>query len=377
MKNASIHRRPVLAIALVASVLVAALTLGACGSKSSSSSPTTTAAAAPSAANAPAPTNSLQNRRPIDPTNTPVTGQKYNVIGSFKEGLPVMDGNFADPFVLISGTTAYAYASNLANANIPVAQLDVDTQVGEFMGDALPNLPSWTSKGYVWAPSVYDRGDGTFVMYYNSVFGITGHQCLGRATSTNPVGPFVDDSSAPFVCPIDLGGAIDASMITVGGNPYLIYKSDGNCCQMKTTIWSQPLSSDLLSVEGSPSALISNDQGWEADVVEGPEMIDVNGQLWLFYSGNDWNTANYGIGYAKCATITGPCTKPSSVALVSATPDAVGTGGQTFIVQGIKAGMAYHGWTPGQVDTSTGERRLYTGTLDFSSGLPVLVAYSN
>jgi hypothetical protein len=37
--------------------------------------------------------------------------------------------------------------------------------------------------------------------------------------------------------------------------------------------------------------------------------------------------------------------------------------------------MAYHGWMPGQVNTSTGERRLYVGTLDFSSGEPVLIAY--
>jgi hypothetical protein len=104
-------------------------------------------------------------------------------------------------------------------------------------------------------------------------------------------------------------------------------------------------------------------------------MIQVGSQLWLFYSGNDWNTANYGVGYAKCASITGPCTKPSSSALFTSTPDAVGTGGQTFVIQGTKAGMAYHGWMPGQVNTSTGERRLYTGTIDFSSGVPVLVAY--
>lgn len=286
-----------------------------------------------------------------------------------------MDGNFADPFVLITGSTAYAYASNISGANIPVGEINTATQVGQLLGDALPNLPSWTSPGYVWAPSVYDRGDGTFVMYYNTVYGYPGHQCVSVATSSNPAGPFVDNSSAPFVCPLNLGGAIDASMIKVNGSPYLIYKSDGNCCNLPTTIFSQPLTSDLLNTTGTPTALIKNDQSWEADVVEAPEMIQIGNQLWLFYSGNDWNTANYGIGYAKCSSITGPCTKPSSAPLTSSTPDAVGTGGQTFIVQGTKAGMAYHGWMPGQVNTSTGERRLYVGVVDFTGALPALTSY--
>ena len=365
------RRSGLLATAVVAIVL-ATVSLAACGGKSGSSSPPTTANPT---AGAPASTNPVAGRKPINPNNAPAVGQQYPATASFQTGIPVMDGNFADPFILVEGTTAYAYATNIANANIPVGELNTTTQIGQFLGDALPTLPSWTKPGLVWAPSVYDRGDGTYVMFYDTIYGYPGIQCISAATSTNPAGPFVDNSSAPFVCPIELGGAIDASMIKVNGSPYLIYKSDGNCCSLPTTIFSQPLSSDLLSVTGTPTALITNDQAWEADVVEGPEMIQVGSQLWLFYSGNDWNTANYGVGYAKCASITGPCTKPSSSALFTSTPDAVGTGGQTFIIQGTKAGMAYHGWMPGQVNTSTGERRLYVGTLDFSSGEPVVVAY--
>lgn len=287
-----------------------------------------------------------------------------------------MDGNFADPFVLVVGDMAYAYASNVPGINIPAGEANTTTEMGTLLGDVLPKLPAWTSPGYVWAPSVYPRGDGTYVMYYNTVYGFPGHQCLSVATSTSPAGPFVDNSTAPFVCPLNLGGAIDPSMVVVNGSPYLIYKSDGNCCSLPTTIFSQPLTSDLLNVTGSPTALITNDQAWEADVVEAPEMIQVNGQLWLFYSGNDWNTSNYGVGYAKCASITGPCTKLISRALVNTTVDATGIGGQTFIVQGSKAGMAYHGWLPGQVAGSTGERRLYGGAIDFTTGQPVFINYN-
>ena len=366
-----IHRSGLVAV-FVLTVVLATVSLAGCGGKSGSSSSTTTSNPT---AGAPAPTNPIASRKPINSGTAPIVGTQYALVTSFQTGIPDMDGNFADPFILIEGTTAYAYATNVTGANIPVAELDTTTQIGEFLGDALPTLPSWSTPGYVWAPSVYNRGDGTYVMFYDTIYGYPGHQCIGAATSTSPKGPFVDNSSAPLVCPLDLGGAIDASMITVNGASYLIYKSDGNCCSLPTTIFSQQLSPDLLSVTGTPTALIRNDQTWEADVVEGPEMIQIGNQLWLFYSGNDWNTANYGVGYAKCASVTGPCTKPLSTAFFSSTPDAVGTGGETFIVQGEKAGMAYHGWLPGQVNTPTGERRLYVGAVEFSTGLPVLSAY--
>ena len=37
---------------------------------------------------------------------------------------------------------------------------------GHYLGDALPALPKWTVSGYQWAPSVWARPDGTFVLYY-------------------------------------------------------------------------------------------------------------------------------------------------------------------------------------------------------------------
>jgi hypothetical protein len=357
----------------LALALLSALIFSGCGAKKGSSSADTTL---------PAAANSAADRRPIDPNNKVVAGTKYAVVTAFSKGLPVMPGNFADPFVLlvdgkVKGGTGYAYATNVDNLNIPVGKIDVDTQVGEMLGDALPTLPSWTKPDSVWAPSVYQRSDNTYVMYYTTELVSAGRQCVSVATSSNPGGPFVDTSSAPFVCPLSLGGAIDASMVVVNGSPYLIYKSDGNCCRITTTIWSQPLSSDWLSVTGTPTALITNDQAWEADVVEAPEMFAVSGQLWLFYSGNDWNTPNYGIGFAKCQSVTGPCTKPTTAPLFANTNEAVGTGGAAFTIHaGTDVGMAYHGWTAGQQITFNADRQLYARTIDFSSGLPVPLPYS-
>ena len=75
--------------------------------------------------------------------------------------------------------------------------------------------------------------------------------CISRATSANPAGPFVDDSSSAFVCPVSKGGAIDPSVfVAADGTPWLLWKSDGDCCSLPTTIYSQQLSPDGLSVVG-------------------------------------------------------------------------------------------------------------------------------
>ena len=52
-------------------------------------------------------------------------------------------------------------------------------------------------------------------------------------------GPFTDDSSSAFVCPLSQGGAIDPSVFVASNGPWLLWKSDGDCCNMPTTIYSQ------------------------------------------------------------------------------------------------------------------------------------------
>ena len=99
--------------------------------------------------------------------------------------------------------------------------------------------------------------------------------CISRATSANPAGPFVDDSSSAFVCPLAQGGAIDPSVfVAPDGTPWLLWKSDGDCCNMPTTIYSQQLSGDGLSVVGPAHRLIGATQSWEGNLVEGPSMIE-------------------------------------------------------------------------------------------------------
>ncbi len=94
-------------------------------------------------------------------------------------------------------------------------------------------------------------------MYFVATDAASGEQCIGRATSLLPIGPYVDNSSAPVVCqngtypyPVvdngNFGGSIDPDVFTDNsGSSWLIWKSDGNHIGTNTYIWSIPLTGDF------------------------------------------------------------------------------------------------------------------------------------
>ena len=252
---------------------------------------------------------------------------------------PIYDGDFADPYVLATPTGFTVYATSTApsgtyaGAHIPSIVLPRNSGFsGSYVGDVLPNVPAWTTPGSQWAPSVWARPDGTYVLYYstpsshldacpsqsraatcipNAQTGWAPAMCISRATSTTPTGPFIYDSSSAFICPAAQGGAIDPSVfVSDSGAPWPLGKSDGNCCNQPTSIFTQPLAPDGLSVAGPAQPLIGATQAWEGGLVEGPSMIQGGSTFWLFYSANKWDYPSYSIGIARCMSISGPCTKP-------------------------------------------------------------------
>ncbi len=318
-----------------------------------------------------------------------------SVINGLLDGTPIFGGDFADPYVLRTPDALYAFATSTVTtkfargANIPVIALTRFSDfTGHYLGDALPNPPSWTVRSFQWAPAVWTRPDNTYVMYYSTPAtswlscqgshpaagcvqtenGPGNAECISRATSTNPAGPYVDDSTSAFICPTAQGGAIDPSVFVASdGTPWLLWKSDGDCCGLPTTIYIQQLSPDGLSVAGPPHALIGATQRWEGGIVEAPSMIEQGGQFWLFYSANEWGTPDYAIGIARCVSLTGPCTKPMQGPWLSQAAGQPGPGGQEFFQVGGLVWMVHHELAPGETGNYA-QRRIHVDLLGFSAG---------
>jgi len=115
------------------------------------------------------------------------------------------------------------------------------------------------------------------------------------------------------------------------------------------------------------------DQAWEAGVVEAPTMLAANGSYHLFYSGNDWNTANYAIGHAVCTSPLGPCTKPNPGPWLTSSPTAQGPGSPSvFADEQGETFLALHSWVRGKVGYPQGARNLFVVRFAIGNGLPVL-----
>ncbi len=273
---------------------------------------------------------------------------------------PVIDANFADPFVLFADDRYYAYATGNLTYNIQVAASD-DLVTWERAREALRNLPLWqpTSKGLTWAPEVVETSAG-FVMHYTARLVQEGKQCLAVAVAKSPEGPFVDESEEPLYCQIDLGGSIDSSpFVDADGARYLLWKNDGNCCGIPTEIFIAPLSEDGLTLAGEPVKTgLGVDAGWERTLIEAPTLWLADGIYYLFFSANDYNSRNYAVGYATADNVLGPYTDSPDNPILTTRDPAAGPGHQSVVEDADgDLWMAYHAWDSKRVGDFLGGRR--------------------
>ncbi len=254
-------------------------------------------------------------------------------------------GDFPDPYVLPVEAGYLAFGTNTGGTNVPVLASG-DLAGWSAVGDALPELPAWARPGRTWAPSVLDRGDGTFVLYFAARDRVSDLQCIGVATAASAAGPYTP-APAPIVCQVELGGSIDPDPFRdVDGTVHLLWKNDGNCCGLRVGLWSQPLSPDATTLVGQPTELLAKERPWEEPLIENPSMVYAAGAWHLLYSGGWWESPGYAVGHAVCASPTGPCTRTTVEAPVLASSvDLVGPGGQmVFADRDGRPWLAFHAW---------------------------------
>jgi beta-xylosidase len=138
-------------------------------------------------------------------------------------------------------------------------------------------------------------------------------QCIGVAESRSPLGPFTGSARAPSICQRERWGSIDPRTFRDGdGQLWLHWKSDDNAqvdARTTSSIYAQRLAPDGTTLVGRATRILEADQPWEGRIVEAPQMVEVAGRHWLFYSGNWFNQPAYAIGVAECDGAAGPCHK--------------------------------------------------------------------
>lgn len=286
---------------------------------------------------------------------------------------PVHDSNFPDPGVLKVGDTYFAYGTNDGVRNVPVlTSKDLVRWSGP--SEAMPELGSWVTAGFNWAPEVLRVNPHRYVMYYTAKSTRVDLQCVGAAVASNPGGPFVDSSDKPLICEADEGGSIDASPFTdADGHFYLHWKNDGNHIGTATHLYGQRLSADGGTLVGKRARLLTNHADWHRHVIEAPQMQFRNGRHYLFYSANAYDEAEYAVGYASCDGPLGPCRDaPENPILVSG-PGAAGPG-HCSVVTGPDGNdwMLYHAWRPDAIGSAEPGRTMWLDRVDWEDGKPVV-----
>lgn len=270
---------------------------------------------------------------------------------------PLWEDDFPDPHVLRGEKGWYAYATgNPGFYNIGVA-FSADFSAWSKVKEALPERPNWQPivQGLTWAPDVTRVGN-RYLMIYVARHADSGLQCLSRAWANSLHGPFVDNSTTPFICQLDKGGSIDPNLfVSSSGKRFLYFKNDGNAVGLETKIWVVEVNNEGDFLHDPIYTGLKNFRSWHGSILEHPSVFEHKDKYFLTYSANDYWTENYAIGWAVSTSPLGPWIDKSLEPFLSSTGLVAGPGGQQiFRDDKLNLWIAYHAWTYGKVGYGNG-----------------------
>jgi arabinan endo-1,5-alpha-L-arabinosidase len=140
---------------------------------------------------------------------------------------------------------------------------------------------------------------------------------------------------------------------------------------MRTPIYGQRLAPGAASLTGAREVVLMNDREWEAHLVEGAWVVRHGGRYYMFYAGNDFTTADYGIGVAVAESPLGPYAK-SELPLLRSTAEWSGPG-HPSVAEGLdgRPQLFLHAFFPGRTGYKA-FRALLTVPIGFEEGRVVL-----
>jgi GH43 family beta-xylosidase len=301
---------------------------------------------------------------------------------------PVWPDYFADPFVLRTAESYFAYGTSgpgsaSSEGHFTVLRSEDLTQWTE-VGKALIT-PAGYENGSFWAPEVAENR-GVYYMYYSAGGPEGENHRLRVATADRPEGPFRDRGVMLFP---DEPFSIDASPFQdpKDGRWYLFFARDYFDEPAGTGLSVVPLADDMVTVTGPPTPLIRATADWQVfernrlwydkvwpawHTVEGPFAVAYDGRYYLFYSGGLWKGASYGVGVGVADSPLGPYVEADAsggpTVLRGLEGEALGPGHNSVVLgpDGKTHFMVYHAWDP-----AYGARRMFIDPIEWTPNGPI------
>ncbi|KAL3441296.1 putative arabinan-endo 1,5-alpha-L-arabinase [Aspergillus insuetus] len=295
---------------------------------------------------------------------------------ALSEPVRVLDRDFPDPSIIQTNDGFYSFATTSGGRNVQVAHSS-DFDSWEFLDghDALPGpFPEWVAdEPMVWAPDVFQRDDGRYIMYFSAAPREDSRRhCLGVATASAIEGPY-SPLDGPWACPLEQGGAIDAAGFRDDdGTLYIVYKVDGSALNTgdseshPTPLVLQEVEVDGYTAVGDPVTLLDHNDS-EDPLIEAPAIAKVDGTYFLFYSSHMFDSPDYDSRYATAPSVAGPYTRVRQVVAPgdeSNVGPLSGPGGADISEDGTK--LLFHANRNGE--NPRGGRALYAARVSMVDG---------
>jgi len=200
----------------------------------------------------------------------------------------------ADPYILLDNGKYYAYGTHSSDG----IECYSSDNLREWRPEGLALHKDNTSETMkFWAPEVY-HVNGRYIMYYSA------NEHLYAAASDSPKGPFKQVGTYQMNNVMGDEKCIDSSIFfDEDGTAWIFFVRFNK----QNYIWCCRLADDYITpVEGTLRMCVEPTQDWElikGKVNEGPNIIKRKGIYYLTYSGNDYRSQEYAVGYATSSDI--------------------------------------------------------------------------
>jgi len=271
---------------------------------------------------------------------------------------PLHDADTPDPFVLKHRGSYWCYCTGrAADQNCFPTLVSTDLVTWQESGGVMPPLPEHYSE--YWAPEV-SYWAGRFYLYFSVGDGLNMH--IRVAVADSPTGPFQDSGSKLTSQEF----AIDPHVFEDDdGKRWLFYATDFLHHTHIGTGTVRDLMIDPFTLAGRPSPVVRAQYDWQLfdpqraekggirwHTVEGPTVLKHKGYYYEMFSGGNWKTGSYGVGYAFSSSIksetewTQVCDGTNVLPVVRTIPGVIGPGHNSVVRGPDNRQMycVYHRW---------------------------------